>query len=219
MVFQGPAATIRWIGNERVVAPYPCWATVPNTSDYNGPGDPDGSRWLPGECDVPVRNHEWFWAPDDEHKLYSLDDLLDMYYQSVGHNCNLLLNANPGPDGLVPAADFQRYVEFGRELDRCFVTPLAETQGTGALLELALDRPEIVDHVSITEEIATANASVNTGWKAWSVPTAGMLCDGVSIGHKRIQRFDSVEVAAIRPRITQSVAEPQIRSLALYRVD
>ncbi|MCX6362391.1 MAG: alpha-L-fucosidase [Armatimonadetes bacterium] len=35
-VFQGPAATIRWIGNEDGVAPYPCWATVPAERDYAG---------------------------------------------------------------------------------------------------------------------------------------------------------------------------------------
>ena len=219
MVFQGPAATIRWIGNERGVAPYPCWATVPDTSDYNGPGDPDGSRWLPGECDVPVRNHEWFWAPDDERKLYALDELVDMYYQSVGHNCNLLLNANPGPDGLVPAADFQRYVEFGRELRRRFATPLAETRGTGALMELILDQPQIVDHVSIMEEIAHGERVRHyqveglVGPDRWQV-----LCDGTSIGHKRIQSFSPVEIAAVRLRVTQSVDEPRIRRLALYRV-
>ena len=27
-VFQGPAATVRWIGNEAGVSPYPCWHTV-----------------------------------------------------------------------------------------------------------------------------------------------------------------------------------------------
>jgi len=54
-----------------------------------------------------------------------------MYYQSVGHNCNLLLNANPGPDGLVPEADFQRYVELGCEIRRRFSAPLASISGRG----------------------------------------------------------------------------------------
>ena len=72
IVFQGPAASIRWIGNEDGVAAYPCWATVPETSDYYGSGDPDGTVWLPGECDVPVRKHDWFWKPDSAHKLYYL---------------------------------------------------------------------------------------------------------------------------------------------------
>ena len=69
IVFQGPAASIRWIGNEQGVAAYPCWATVPHRQDYNGPGDPNGRHWLPGECDVPVRGQEWFWTPDGDKSL------------------------------------------------------------------------------------------------------------------------------------------------------
>jgi alpha-L-fucosidase len=52
------------------------------------------------------------------------------------------------------------------------------------------------------------------GWgpgKTWQP-----LCDGISIGHKRIQWFDAVEVAKVRLRLTESVAEPIIRTLALY---
>lgn len=216
MVFQGPAATIRWIGNERGVAPYPCWATVPAKSDYNGPGDPEGDRWLPGECDVPVRNHKWFWTPDGEDKLYKLDDLLAMYYQSVGHNCNLLLNANPGPDGLVPEADFTRYEELGRELRRRFATPVATTRGAGSVLDLALQQPARIDHAVIMEDI-TAGERIRAyvvegqvGPDRWEP-----LCQGESVGHKRIQQFPAREVAGVRLRVTQSVDEPQIRGLSV----
>jgi alpha-L-fucosidase len=42
------------------------------------------------------------------------------------------------------------------------------------------------------------------------------LCDGISIGHKRIQAFGPVEVARLRLRVTESVAVPQIRRLAVH---
>ncbi len=211
IVFQGPAASIRWIGNERGVAGYPCWATVPHRQDYNGPGDPDGSYWLPGECDVPVRNHEWFWTPDAAHKLYSLDELIDMYYRSVGRNCNLLLNANPNPDGLIPEPDFQRYVEFGKEIRRRFGTPLAQTKGRGTPVELKLPQPGTVDHVIIMEDIRQGERVRKyrieglTGPDAWRV-----LCEGQSVGHKRIEKFEPVEVAKMRLRTLESVGEPLI---------
>jgi len=46
---------------------------------------------------------------------------MDRYYRSVGHNCNLLLNANPDPDGLIPEPDRKRYQEFGDEVRLCVV--------------------------------------------------------------------------------------------------
>lgn len=219
IVFQGPAASIRWIGNERGVAGYPCWATVPHRQDYNGPGDPEGRHWLPGECDVPVRNHEWFWTPNADQKVYPLEQLMDMYYRSVGRNCNLLLNANPNPDGLVPEADFQRYVEFGKEIRRRFDKPLAQTSGRGAGVELTLPQPTKIDHVVVMEDITQGErireyeVEVLVAADRWQA-----VCTGQSVGHKRIQDFDPVEGAKVRLKVTKSVAEPIIRTLAVYNV-
>ena len=96
----------------------------------------------------PTRNLLEDWREGDARKLSTI-----MLYQSVGHNCNLLLNANPGPDGLVPEADFQRYVELGREIGRRFGTPLVSISGTGSVVRLDLPEPSRVEHVSIGEDI------------------------------------------------------------------
>jgi len=219
IVFQGPAASIRWIGNEQGVAAYPCWATVPHRQDYHGPGDPDGRYWLPGECDVPVRNHEWFWTPNAEHKLHSVEQLMDMYYRSVGRNCNLLLNANPNPEGLVPQADFQRYVELGKEIRRRFDTPLARTEGSGSTVELRLPKPSTIDHVVIMEDIRQGERIRRYRIEGLTGPdTWQSLCEGQSVGHKRIEQFASIQVAMLRLRTLDSVGEPLIRELAAYHV-
>jgi alpha-L-fucosidase len=216
LVFQGPAATIRWIGNEDGVAPSPCWATVPDVPDYNGPGDPDGTRWLPGECDVPVRDHEWFWTPDGEAKLYPDAALLEMYYRSVGRNCNLLLNANPGPDGLIPRADLQRYTELGRQIRR-FDAPLAATAGDGDTVEVRLRQPAKVDHVVVMEQIADGERVRQYRLEGLVGPDRWrFLAEGASIGHKHIDRFAPVEVAAVRLRVLRATAPARIRRLAAY---
>jgi len=213
------AASIRWIGNERGVAAYPCWATVPHRQDYHGPGDPDGRHWLPGECDVPVRNHDWFWKPNSANKLYSVEQLMDMYYRSVGRNCNLLLNANPNPDGLIPEPDFQRYVEFGREIRRRFDKPLAQTKGKGSTVELKLPRPAVIDHVVVMEDtrrgerIRAYRIEGLVGRDSWRT-----LCEGQSVGHKRIQQFGPMEVARVRIHTLDSVAQPLIRKLAVHHM-
>ena len=229
IVFQGPAGTpnlIRWVGNERGVAPYPCWSTASAGTSEGGTvektvgGNPDGKLWVPGECDVPVRNHDWFWTPGGEQKLYSVEQLIQMYYNSVGRNCNLLLNANPDPDGLVPEADMRRYAEFGREIKRRFGTPIAMTAGTGAMAELILPKPQAVNQIAIMEDISLGER-VRAYEVEGLVPGGAWvkLCEGTSVGHKRIQTFTRTEVAKLRFRATASVAEPQIRQFAAYNVD
>jgi alpha-L-fucosidase len=219
IVFQGPAASIRWIGNEDGVAPYPCWATVPEGRDYYGGGAPDGTRWLPGECDVPVRRGIWLWLPDTEKELFTLDELVDKYYRSVGRNCNLLLNANPDPTGLIPEPDMARYREFGAEIRRRFGRSLAETSGRGGTVTLKLEAATTIDHAILMEDIRAGErvreyvieGRTDRGWTE--------LARGESIGHKRIERFDPVSVVAVRLRTLRSAAAPIIRKLAVYRVD
>ena len=44
------------------------------------------------------------------------------------------------------------------------------------------------------------------------------LCEGQSVGHKRIQQFDPIEVSRVRIHTLNSVAKPLIRKLAVHRV-
>ena len=226
IVFQSPApGGIRWIGNEKGVASYPCWGSVRKLNDP-GQGDPDGTVWNPGECDVPLPGHDWFWKgqtrleqPTDELQQKTLGRLMDMYYKSVGRNCNLLLNATPDTTGLIPEEIVPHYVNFGKEIRRRFDKPVAATRGEGSTVELVLQRPAPIDHVMLMEDIAHGERV-----RAYEVEglTSGQtwqkLCEGVSVGHKRIQQFDRIEVARIRFRATQSVATPKIRRLAVFCV-
>jgi hypothetical protein len=42
------------------------------------------------------------------------------------------------------------------------------------------------------------------------------LCRGLSIGYKKIDSFNPTEVSKVRLRVIKSVAEPQVRQLAVY---
>lgn len=226
IVFQGPPGAsnmIRWVGNERGVAPYPCWSTTDTGTEEDGTteqrfdGTPNGRLWIPGECDVPIRNHEWFWQPGDERKIYPLDELMDMYYCSVGRNCNLLLNANPATDGLVPEADMKRYKEFGKEIRRRFDTAIASTSGDGTLIDLDLKRSQELNHVVIMEDISRGERILGYVVEYLGAgETWRPLCAGESVGHKRIQQFDPVLTSRIRLRVTKKKAEPRVRLLAVH---
>ena len=71
--------------------------------------------------------------------MYELDALVEMYYNSVGRNCNLILGAAPGPDGLLPEADFRRCAELGREISRRFGKPLASALRTPVVIRKLRD--------------------------------------------------------------------------------
>ena len=145
MVFQGPQATIRWVGNELGVAPYPAWNALSWDRARSGvatayDGNPNGEAWLPSECDARIRR-DWFWSTKNADTLKSVAQLLEMYYRSVGHGAVLLLNQTPDTSGRIPEADARRAAEFGAEIRRRFTRPLAETNGTGSVVDLALARP------------------------------------------------------------------------------
>jgi alpha-L-fucosidase len=110
----------------------------------------------------------------------------------------------------------QRYKEFGAEIRGRLGQSAAETAGKGNVVELALERPAYIDHVVIMEQITEGarvreymvEARSNGQWKE--------LCNGTSIGHKKIDRFPSVEVSQLRLIVTKAAAEPLIRAVAAY---
>ncbi len=222
----------RWIGNEAGYAGDPCWATMPDLStsyrahisstlpamkQLNLHGDPAGHLWSPAMVDVPIRNHEWFWRPGDEHKLYTADALVEMYYTSVGLNCNFVIGAVPDQRGLVPKMDAEVGAAFGKEISRRFGKPLAETKGHGNNVVLRLGAPTRIDHVVIREDIAqgerirqfTVEALVpGNHWQK--------LFEGQSVGHKWIIKFPALEAAQVRVQVSKCTASPHLRSLAVY---
>lgn len=56
----------------------------------------------------------------------SLSELLEIYYNSIGRNCVLLLNVPPNTQGLISNSDVQRLKEFTSAIDTIFSTNLAK---------------------------------------------------------------------------------------------
>lgn len=223
MVFQGPQATIRWVGNEGGFVAEPGWNSLPAEDAAPGTatsehGDPDGDAWMPLEVDtVSTVQHWWFWEDSPVRQLRSVEDLVGIYERSVGRGGVLLLNQTPDRTGRIPEEDARRAAEFGDELRRIYGTPLAETSGQGVELELPLGTPTTLDRIVLMEEIREGERI-----RAWALEglVEGAwqeLARGTAVGHKRIVGVGPVAATALRLRVTESVGEPLIRQLAVYR--
>jgi len=69
--------------------------------------------WYPAEVDVSIRPG-WFYHPEENDKVRSVENLLRIYESSVGGNAVLLLNIPPDTDGKINPADASRLKELGK---------------------------------------------------------------------------------------------------------
>jgi alpha-L-fucosidase len=234
MVFQGPQATIRWVGNEDGFAPYPAWNALARADAATGiatalHGDPGGDAWMPLEVDVSIRRPRWFWGPTNGANLLTADQLLEIYYRSVGRGAQLLLNVPPDDTGHIAPEDARVAREFDDEVRRRFGTALAETSGavdadagfdTAHLPRtLTLQLPggtRRVDHIVLQEDLAGGervreyllDGLVDGAWT--------LLGTGTAIGHKRIHPVGPLTASAIRLVCARVAAPPMIRRLAAF---
>ncbi len=128
---------VRWVGNESGLARKSEWSVIPFI------GDPEGSRnmvapatatsvaglkqlkkadylaWYPAEVDVSIRPG-WFYHASEDDDVKTLQQLMNIYYKSVGRNSVLLLNVPPNKKGQFAPIDVKRLNAFGTKIDNIF---------------------------------------------------------------------------------------------------
>lgn len=224
MVFQGPHATIRWVGNEDGYAPESVWNALAESDARTGVataihGDPLGGAWMPLEVDVSLRRPDWFWSTTNASRVLTLEQLLDIYYRSVGRGTQLLLNMMPDRSGRIPAGDLTRGREFGNEVRRRFETPVGSVAGVGEQVTLALDGRRRVDHLILQEDLRQGQrvrryqleGRDSTGWRT--------LGEGTTVGRQRIHPVEPAEYDAVRVRFPAALPGVAIRRFSAYATD
>jgi alpha-L-fucosidase len=143
LIFSDAGPDIRWIGNEKGIAGDPDWCAVDPSvvprPGMSGPeitrslqhGNPLGTAWRPGEADVSIRPG-WFWHAAQNDRVRSAENLMELYFSSVGRNANLLLNVPPTTEGLFHPTDVERLAEFGERRRRLFSADLASAARASA---------------------------------------------------------------------------------------
>ena len=131
IIFSDGGPGCRWVGNEKGFAGATNWSFLRKGEVHPGYdksyelqyGHPDGSQWVPAECDVSIRPG-WFYHPEEDDRVKSPDQLVDLYYRSVGHNATLLLNFPVDRRGLIHPVDSANAVRFHEMIQQQLKTNL-----------------------------------------------------------------------------------------------
>jgi len=242
VIFSDAGPDIRWIGNEIGSAGDTNWSTVnPAAVPYpgvSGPGiiealqqgDPAGTVWRPGETDVSIRPG-WFYHPAEDARVRTVENLVQLYFTSVGRNSKLLLNVPPTREGLLHDTDVARLTGMRASLDTLFATDRARgrrlrTTGSGAgvtLFEVDLGRSEEVSIVSLREDITRGQAVARyevTGSDGVRELSLGgpwqSLSRGTTIGYRKLDRVAPVRVRQVRVIVQESLRPVGNLSLELF---
>jgi alpha-L-fucosidase len=142
--YADPSIGVRWVGNERGYADATQWAMhpmgVPESPALLNTGDEHADVWFPAEADVSIRPG-WYWRAETDDEVKTVDELLEIYYNSVGHNTNLLLNFAVDRRGLVHESEATALRGMTRILRATFDHDLAQHQATTATASRGGDDP------------------------------------------------------------------------------
>jgi alpha-L-fucosidase len=223
----------RWVGNESGRVPYENW----NVIDRHG-----YLRWRPVEADTPLRAYHWFWHPNDEASLKSLNELLSTYDETVGRGAQWMLGLAPDRRGLLPESDVARLKELGKALRDRYAHNLALAHAPASVeVSAALDgdpdtfwSAPVGSHHSTLEvgfsKPVTFNRSVTMEWlnagqciqkysiDVWTGTAWKTVAAAQAIGHKKIDIFPPVTASRVRLNILSSTDAAAIREFQIYNI-
>ncbi len=200
-----PYGDIRWVGNESGVAHEENWNVLDNYGLL---------KWRPAEADTPLRKRHWFWHPNAESKLLSLDELMGIYEKTVGRGAQLVLGLAPDNRGLMPEVDVKRLEEFGAEVQRIYGNDLAKGRSTGTYATLApntkIDRVVLAEDLNDGQNVRAyvVRARVGGEWKE--------VARGTTIGHKKIEIFPAVTADAVQLNVLASLNDPKLKRMTVH---
>jgi alpha-L-fucosidase len=254
IIFSDAGPGCRWIGNERGFAGETNWSMINGDSlvigasnqAYLNTGDPHGTDWIVGECDVSIRPG-WFYHASQDDQVKSPGELVDIYYGSVGRNGVLLLNVPPDQRGLIHENDVQRLSDFSDFINDSFDENLAKDatatsenfmgrdhhpdlmfdkemntfwaceEGTNAAsVIIDLREEKVFNLIVLGENIAYGQRVSSFSVEAMQEDRWQLIAEGTTIGYKRILKIAPVTTSRLRLNIQDANAGPLIASFGVY---
>lgn len=228
LIFGAWGRDIQWVGNE--------WghAYMDNSNNITFRGQP---KFAPVECDACMtrRTPENFWFYNETNKGYirTVDELVGMYYLTVGRGSNLLLNIAPDRRGLLPQYCADRISAMRRELDYRFrlckvrsgaVTCRIEDDGKKCFT-VQLEGFRLIDHIVIRENLESGEHI--RAFTAYAVPFEGDnvrhigrvdVFLGKTVGHKRICTFPPIRAGFVDIVLDDADAAAQLSGIEVFYV-
>ena len=235
---------VRWVGNEGGVGRETEWsATVFAPESYERAAAQNkklglhamskdlGSRellaqaeevfWYPSEVDVSIRPG-WFYHSDQDSQVRSLENLVDIYYKSVGRNSVLLLNVPPDHRGLIHEVDSMRLRAFGQYVAMAFSDNLLAagqrrwTPGPGESREFKVRPDAAFNTFMIREDISKGQRVESFMVEALVDGVWSRIAEGTTAGYKRLLRFGDMRADRIRVTIDSVRGRADIIEVGLF---
>ncbi|MCL2407638.1 MAG: alpha-L-fucosidase [Defluviitaleaceae bacterium] len=215
---------VRWVGNEGGMAGVlnRNLSTQIEFDDRDLSSIPmDEISFLPSECDFMMRNHNWFYSEYDVHTAKSVEELIGLYYLSVGCGSNFLINIGPDRRGLLPGVDAKRLVDFGNAIRERFANPIP---GTVAVredgLNITLDGSPFVNTLIFEEDLTNGEMIEEFAVYMTSYIIYRPVClyTGKTVGNKRIITFPTVRARDLHVKVLNSRGEYILKNLQAFYI-
>lgn len=232
VIFSDIGPDIRWVGNENGIGAETCWSTITPVGEDGGPatvgnvrtrdnqtGHRNGEKWMPAECDVSIRPG-WFWHASENNKVKTPEELLDLYFKSVGRNASLLLNVPPDRRGLLGETDVASLAAFGGLLKQTFATNLLRAAKSSVAREsitATLPRAAEIRVFRIREDIRLGQRVDDFAIEVQDADGWRAVAQGTGIGACRLVRLERpLTVRAVRLRFVNPPAIPKLAEFSAY---
>jgi alpha-L-fucosidase len=199
-------------------------------------GHLDDLAWYPAEVNTSIRPG-WFHHPEEDDKVRSAEELMGVWYSSVGGNACFLLNVPPNAAGRISEPDVDVLDQLGRLIADYSARGVSTTvtvssgvvpEGFGSAadapgvaweptsddaqptMELHFDRPLAIEAIEVREDIRTGQRIEDLVVVGVNGEEEFWLGSVHAVGHRRILRFEPRIVDTARVEIRGSRDVPRI---------